>query len=313
MIVRSAVIAIFILAAVPPAGAQPARNRADDLYDQGRGLIAADKILEACAAFEESQQLEPAITTLIALATCRERLGKLATAMELFLEADRQTRSASDPKAAQLQKIAQARAASLESRVSRLTISVSTQSKIDQLEIFRDRERLPTEAWNRALPVDGGTYTITARAPGTREWSVQVRLAVAADSKTIDIPDLRTFEAGVPRPSVRPGTKLAQSPEVSSTIREHGSVLPIAVGAGSVALLGGALAFSLWGDSTYHDAQSELTDQSRRDTLEASANRKRLAAQGLVAGGVGCAGVAVWLYLRQRGAPAMTASAHSAS
>jgi len=75
-----------------------------------------------------------------------------------------------------------------------------------------------------------------------------------------------------------------------------------------VALLGGALGFSLWGDSTYDKAKAEMTDQARRDSLYDSANRKRCAAEGLAVAGVGCAGVAVWLYLRQRGAPDESAS-----
>ena len=69
-------------------------------------------------------------------------------------------------------------------------------------------------------------------------------------------------------------------------------------------LLGGALGVSLWGDSTYDAAKAEMTDQARRDSLYDSANRKRYAAQEFAVAGVGCAGVAVWLYLRQRGARA---------
>jgi hypothetical protein len=72
---------------------------------------------------------------------------------------------------------------------------------------------------------------------------------------------------------------------------------------GAVVLLGGALGASLWGDSTYKKAKAEMSDQGRRDDLETSANRKRYAAQGLVVAGAGCAGIAVWLYVRQRRAP----------
>ena len=76
-------------------------------------------------------------------------------------------------------------------------------------------------------------------------------------------------------------------------------------------LLGSALGVSLWGDSTYDAAKAELTDQSRRDSLYQSANYKRYAAVGLAAAGVGCAGVAVWLYLRQRGTKTERSMAHA--
>lgn len=299
MIPRSAIIACFLLVAVPPAGAQPSASRAQELYDQGRALMAAGKVAESCAAFEQSQQPEPAVTTLIALATCRERLGQLATARALFREAEQQTRAASDATAAQLHQIARERADKLEPRVSKLTIRVSEGSTLEGLEILRDQERVPAEAWNRALPVDGGTYTITARAPGAKEWSTQVTLAAEAEAKTVEVPELGNAARN---PGGRSEASLSGQPSQPSGRR--GLALPLAVGAGAVALLGGALGFSLWGDAIYDDAKAEMTDQARRDALYDSANRKRYAAQSLAGVGVAGAGVAVWLYLRQRGARA---------
>jgi tetratricopeptide (TPR) repeat protein len=297
-------LAYLIFVAVMPASAQPAGTQAEELYDRGRALIAAGKTAEACAAFEQSQQLEPAATTLLALATCDERLGKLATAWKLFLEAEAQTRSASDEKSGQLHKIALERAAKLESRVSKLTIRVPDASKVDGLEILRDQERIPAEEWNRALPLDGGTFTITARAPGKSDWSMGVTISSEADAKTVDIPDLQET----------PGSGGSQSAiplGLSDRPARRSGVLPIAVGAGAVVLLGGALGLSLWGDATYDDAKAEMMDQGRRDALATSADRKRYAAEGLVIAGAGCAGVAVWLYFRQRGARSEPAPARA--
>ena len=72
---------------------QPACTQAELLFHQGRDLMAAGKVVEACSAFEESQKLESTVTTLN-LAGWREELGQLTTAWELFLVAVRQTRSA---------------------------------------------------------------------------------------------------------------------------------------------------------------------------------------------------------------------------
>jgi hypothetical protein len=169
--------------------------------------------------------------------------------------------------------------------------------------------------WNRALPIDGGTYTITARAPGSNDWSVRVTLVPEADTRTVDVPDLRNLRRDLDEPQAPSGTARpsAPPPETPEPTGRRGSlVLPISVGAGAVALLGGALGLSLWGDATYDDAKAEMMDQARRDSLYDSANLKRYAAQGLAVAGVGCAGVAVWLYLRQRGTPAEPASPHAA-
>src|SRR5262249_26440017 len=75
------IIAVSLIGAVTPARAQPAASQAEELYNKGRALVAANKIVEACDAFEQSQKLDPALTTLIALATCRERQGLLATSL----------------------------------------------------------------------------------------------------------------------------------------------------------------------------------------------------------------------------------------
>ena len=326
-LIRAVLVCSFIAAAATPAGAQPAKAQAEVLYNDGRDLLKAGKIVEACAAFEQSQKLDPAVTTLIAHGTCREKLGQLATAWGLFLEAERQTRSAGTDAVAQLHQIALDRAAKLEPRVPKLTISVPERSKLDGLEIVRDKERIPSVMWNRALPIDGGTYTITARAPGANEWTTRVTLAVELDTKTIDLPDLRNLKKDLEEPPKAPaaraasasasspptdrGPPLAPSSRLPETPGRRGGVLPIAVGAGAAILLGGALGLSLWGNSTYDQAKAEQTDQARRDSLFDSANRKRYAAEGVAVAGVGCAGVAVWLYLRHRGARSETASARA--
>ncbi len=76
--------------------------------------------------------------------------------------------------------------------------------------------------------------------------------------------------------------------------------LLIGVGVGAIALLGGALAFDLSGDSTYSQAQAEVMVQSRRTSLYNSANSDRALAQGFLIGGVAAAGVATWMFLFHR-------------
>jgi hypothetical protein len=280
-----------LLAAAAPTGAQPARTQAEALFREGRNLLTTGKTAEACAAFEHSQKLEPAVTTLLNLAACREMLGQLVTAWGLFLDAEDQTRTSRDEVDERLHETAHDHAAKLEARVSKLMIAVPEKSKTERLEIVRDGEPVPAEMWNRIIPVNGGTYKIIARAPGMRDWSTTVQIAPEADSKTVEIPEL-----------------LALSPGVGG---QRGNLVPILVGGGGAALLGGSLGFWLWGNSTYDDAKAEMADLARRSSLYDSANRKRYVAEGLAIAGAGCAGVAVWLYVRQRGATTEPASAQA--
>ncbi len=289
------------------AHAQPAGAQAEVLFREGRDLMAAGKYTEACASFEQSQKLEPAISTLLNLAGCREKAGQLATAWGLFLEAERQTRGAKDASTRKLNDVAKSRAQKLEPRVSKLAINVPQNSQIDGLEILRDKERIEPVMWNRALPIDGGTYSISARSPGASTWSTQVTIGAEGDTKTVDVPDLRNLPRDLtpPKPAA-PATGETTQPQPEEVVDEEpppapsgrSKALPIAIGVGAVALLGGAVGFHLWGNSTYDDAKAEVTDQSRRDELYDSANQKRYIATGLGVAGVAAAGISVWLFVR---------------
>jgi len=90
----SGVLAALALSA--PAHAQSSGAQAETLFRQGKDLLAKGQIAEACAAFDASQKLDPNIATLLNQAACREKNGQLATAWGLFLDAERQTRNATD-------------------------------------------------------------------------------------------------------------------------------------------------------------------------------------------------------------------------
>ena len=290
------------------ASAQPAGAQAEALFRQGRQLLAAGKVAEACTAFDESQRLEPAITTLLNLAGCREKNGQLATAWGLFLDAERQTRGTDNKAQRELHDVAAGRAKKLEPRVSKLSVNVPQGSMVDGLEVTRGTERIDSAMWNRALPIDGGTYTISAKAPGSGTWSTQVTVATEGDTKTVDVPDLKSLPRDLtptptPTPKPTPAAVPVAPPRVPTHPRDesHGSYVPaIAVGAASVAMLGAGLGFELWGESKYDDAKV-ATVQTQRDSLESAANTRRYAAEGLAVAGIVGAGATVWLFLRSHG------------
>ena len=303
-------IAVLLILWSSSVLAQPAAAQAEALFRQARELMAAGKIAEACGAFEESQKLGPAVTTLLNLASCREQNRQFATAWGLFLDAARETRSATDAASRKLHEVAQGRAQKLEPRVSRLTISVPIYSQVDGLEITRGDERVNPGLWNRALPVDAGTHTITARAPGANRWSTQVTVAAERDSKTVEIPDLRNLPRDLGKVDAPAAPIAHQAPptpreadiadDVRPVKRAPGAALPLAIGAGALALLGGGLGFELWAESKYDTARSEATLQSRRDSLYAAANTRRYVAEACVVTGLAAGGLALWLYLHDR-------------
>ncbi|HEX3475783.1 MAG TPA: hypothetical protein VHT91_12205 [Kofleriaceae bacterium] len=301
---KRAIAVVFVLWS-SVALAQPVGAQAELLCRQGRDLLAAGQVAEACSAFEDSQRLQPAVTTLLQLAGCRERLGQLATAWGMFLDVARQTRSAAGATSQQLHDVARVRAQNLEPRVSRLTINVPQKSQVDGLEITRGKDRVDAGLWNRALPVDGGIYTITARAPGGNAWSTQVTVAAESDIRTVEIPDLRNLPRDLDKPAVASIALPLAPPSmvVPAVDRAPGSShtshdVPIVLGAGALALLGGGLGFELRAEARYDAAKSEVTSRPRRDSLYDSANTNRYIAEAVAASGLAVGGAALWLYLR---------------
>jgi hypothetical protein len=296
------------MAAQSSARAQSSTAQAEALFRQGQELIATGKIAEACAAFDASQKLDPTIATLLNQASCREKNGQLATAWGLFLDAERQSRAGTTPAARQLHQVAASHAAKLEPRLSTLTITVPPENRVGGLEILRNTEVVDPGAWNKALPVDGGSYKITARAPGNADWSTTITVGTEHDAKAIETPKLKaaalqaqsdTQSKTAQRPPPRPATASA----------EHSSskLVPIVLGAAALGLAGGAIGFELSARSSYDKAKAEQ-DDAKQTSLWNSANTKRRVATGLGIASIASAGVAVWLYLRSGEPEAPSAS-----
>ena len=319
--VTSFVLVVGSIAATPIAVAAGGEAQAEALFRQGKALLAAGKTAEACAAFEESQKVDPTVSTLLNEASCREKNGQLASAWGLFLDAERQTRGATDAPTMKLHKVAVDHAARLEPHVPKLIVSVPPESRIERLEILRNRDPVPEPFFNHPIPIDGGRYKVTARAPEMVEWSIEVAIGAKDDAKTVDVPKLVRAPisdapaastngpaALAPAPAtIPPGPVLStpapatgQTPVVMASAPApvpHSKVVPLALAGGAAAALVGALAFDLWGNSTYNQAKNE-SDPAQQNELWQSANDRRYVAEGLVAVGVGCGVASLWLYLR---------------
>ncbi|HEU4727857.1 MAG TPA: hypothetical protein VFT22_08220 [Kofleriaceae bacterium] len=198
------------MTATAPAGAQSAE--AEGLFNDGNKLMAQGQIAAACDAFEASNHIEPRAGTLIRLGECREQNHQLASAWSAYKDALTRVK---DPKK---RAYATARAAALEPRISRLTVAVPAESRIEGLALTRGGKPLDPVLWNRALTVDGGDYVITARARGREEWRATAHVAIESDKVAIDVPRLKELSLPVARPAEPPASSAAQpapSPAIS--------------------------------------------------------------------------------------------------
>jgi hypothetical protein len=107
-------------------------------------------------------------------------------------------------------------------------------------------------------------------------------------------------------PSVADASPAPATPPIDQPEPGHAAgsyVLPIAFGIGALAAGGVALGFNIAGDHKYDDARSARMQGAgvAADSLYQQANTRRYAAEGFAIAAVGCAGAAVYLYVRSRG------------
>src|SRR5262249_38364237 len=101
-------------------------------------------------------------------------------------------------------------------RCAKRTIAVAGDRQITGLEVLRDSEPVNPASWNHALPIDGGTYTITARAPGRTPWSTAKTIKVDSDAQVVEIPRLEVAPAP-PAPVASPATPVTKPAAPSSS------------------------------------------------------------------------------------------------
>lgn len=281
---------VSFAAAQPAPSAADKTARADALFNQGLQQMEAGKFAEACQSFEQSQLIEGSASTVMNLANCREKNSQLATAAKLFTQAADELGSNSSPEAASLRKTCLDRVAALQPRLSRLTLRVTAAEPA--LEITRDDVVVPAAQWNQPLPLDGGRYTITAKAPGRTSWSEQIQLAPEREQKTVEVPEL----APVPTSEARLEVRAPMPPPP-----RRSRALPIGLGIGALALGGAAIGLDLNAQGLNDEAQDITSGpyDERYDKWE-RAETQRYVAQGLGVAAVGAAGLAVYLYLRDR-------------
>jgi hypothetical protein len=218
-----AAISALLIALSSVARAQS--PEAAQLFDDGDKLLKQGKLAEACDAFESSNRIEPRAGTLIRLGDCRERNDQLAAAWSAFKDALTRVK---DPKK---QAVAKARVAALEPRLSYLTVAVAV--PVDGLTVTRDDKPVDAGLWNKAIPIDGGSYAITATATGYVAWHGTAKVPPEHGDVTITVPKLAAAPADkavvVAHDEPQPTEHPIDQPSAFTTQRE------IAIGVAGVA------------------------------------------------------------------------------
>jgi hypothetical protein len=120
---RALITAVFVVALVPVAIAQPRdTKRAVELFEEGRVLMGQKKYEEACKKFADSYLLDPALGTKLNHADCYEKRGMFEDAHRLFDEAEAEARASKlDPQ----EKFARDHRVAVEAQLAKVTIAIA--------------------------------------------------------------------------------------------------------------------------------------------------------------------------------------------
>jgi hypothetical protein len=171
-----ALLAVLVLCGERQVAAQATDPAAAEaLFQEGRRMLKArdPDVGGACAKFEESHRLDPAIGTLINVAACQERLGRTATAWQHWRAAADQLATAD-----RRRTMAVSHATALEKVLPRLNVTLGPNLADDpQVEVRRDGIRLGRASLGLALPLDPGAHLVTVLAPGRQPRNYEIVMA----------------------------------------------------------------------------------------------------------------------------------------
>jgi len=159
---------------------------AETLYRQARELMAQGKYDDACPKLAESYRLDRATGTLLNLASCHERQGRVASAWSEFVDAAEAARR--DGRGDRV-KFAEDRIHALEPQISHLTMMLAPDADAAGLEVRLDGALIGPASRGVPTPVDPGNHAVTARAEHKIAWSRDIDVK-ASQQETVTIPKL---------------------------------------------------------------------------------------------------------------------------
>ncbi len=187
---KAAIVIALLLTTVTLTGwAETATDKAtaQALFDAAKNLLKDGKYTEACPKLAESQRLDPAPGTLLNLADCYEKSGLTASAWATWLEAAAATHNAGQT---DRERMARERAAKLKPTLVSITLIVPESNRVTGLDLKRDGSAAAPATWGIPVPVDPGTHTIVASAPGRRSWQTTANVTSGGLPVVVTVPAL---------------------------------------------------------------------------------------------------------------------------
>lgn len=173
-------------------------REAEDLQQKGN-------IPEACNKLEESQVLDPRGGTLLDLALCRDKEGRIGTAYNLFVEAEK---VAIEEKRNDRVTTAKVKKNELFLKLPRVTVVVPADVVVEGMEVRlghandpRSLKLIPQSEWGKAVAADPGELKLMVSAPKKATWESVFKIA-KAERKSLTVPALVEGNGPAPLPEI---------------------------------------------------------------------------------------------------------------
>lgn len=217
--VRRARLLLGVLLLVTEANAEVYDSAgAEVLFREGKQLMEQKDYVAACPKLAESYRLDPATGSLLALALCYERAGKLASAWVAYTDAAARAKREGQT---DRERGAEARARELEPKLAKLIVEVEAPDT-PGIEVIRDGVHLGAAALGSAIPVDPGEHVVEARAPG-REPFREVVEATGSEELTVVVPQLALVTEDASEAPPEPAAAVVAEPGLADDTATHDS------------------------------------------------------------------------------------------
>ncbi len=291
LIVLSVLASASVVAAQPEQPGSASIAAAEQLFNDARSLFDSGDFASACPRFEASYKLDAALGTLLNIATCYEKQGRMASAWGRYREVIAVATKVGDPARV---KIARERADALEPTLPKLTIRA--RSSIAGMVVTRDDVPVDPAVLGVGIYVDAGSHTITATALGRKPFSTKVEIK-DTDAKTVVLDELAID------PEYKGPAPVATTIRVEQELLDPGRtrrIIGLSLGGVGIATMVAGLGFGAVARATYDTAfdddlcdrttlactpkGQERTDRARTQSLVS--NLVTVGGAAMIAGGV---------------------------
>lgn len=204
---------LFLLAFARPAKSQDLAA-AEALFKKGVADLDAGRFETACPALAESHRLDPRPGTLFAVADCRDKQGRIATALALYedyLRAVDQMATSLKLRHHDRAKIAKSRKEAIGPEIPELTLKLPEGAPSD-VKVTRDGVVFSQATFGVALPIDPGEHVITVQTGSGAPREVRITLQ-KREKKTVVL----ELPATAPAPTATVAPKPVEAPPKPTT------------------------------------------------------------------------------------------------